>query len=278
MPASNYPHALDTDTELLRRTGSDAIVPADHNNLVDAIEQLEATVGTVGDGTEQGGAQTFLGALADYAGFLSTAQINVRHPWAPFVSASEFYGRTGATPIAWTINPLVVVSYVNPRGLARFSPSLNVGQLLASAPVIGTDPMYVMVRLAILGTNLNPKLAFGWSVNGLGTDIDGFHVIGAGTTGPLGYGLLGGVEASHDWYFQGPEGYATVVLRMISGNVSILATPDGLLWGDWFPLGTKTGTYTTFCIYQEGAATYLYKWWLDLISFGTSLPAGWSGG
>ena len=278
MSASNFPHALDTDTELLRRTGSDAIVPADHNNLVDALEQVEATIGSVGDGTEQGGQQTFLAGLADYAGFLSTAQINNRHPFAPFVSASEFYGRAGATPVAWTVNPLVNVSYVNPRGLARFTPTQNVAQLIASAPVVGTDPQYVVGRFGLMGHGGNPKLAMGWSVNGLGTDIDGVHAKIAFEAGNLVVGVLGGTEIGTTWYLSNSSIYTWIILELLSGQVRGAFSVDGLLWAPWYSIGAATGTYTKFCIYQEAAAAISLQFWVDLISFGTSLPAEWSGG
>jgi hypothetical protein len=43
--ASNYPGALDLDAQLRRVSISDAIFPSDHNNIVDAVESIEAFVG-----------------------------------------------------------------------------------------------------------------------------------------------------------------------------------------------------------------------------------------
>lgn len=50
MTASVYPGALDDDTNLYRVITTDAIVPAHHNNLNDAIQAIEAAIGLIGSG------------------------------------------------------------------------------------------------------------------------------------------------------------------------------------------------------------------------------------
>jgi hypothetical protein len=45
MTASNFPVGLDTDANLGRVLAADALVPAHHNNLVDALEAVEGAMG-----------------------------------------------------------------------------------------------------------------------------------------------------------------------------------------------------------------------------------------
>ena len=53
MTTSVFPGAQDNDTTLIRVVGSDALLPAQHNNLNDAIQAIESTLLAGGPGTSK---------------------------------------------------------------------------------------------------------------------------------------------------------------------------------------------------------------------------------
>lgn len=55
MSTSVFPGALDNDTNLIRRINTDALIVADHNNLVDAIEAIEGFLATFANGARSDG-------------------------------------------------------------------------------------------------------------------------------------------------------------------------------------------------------------------------------
>lgn len=277
MGASDFPRVIDTDTQLIRVTSADPLTIEDHNNLVDALEAIEATLGTSGDGSEPaGGIRAFRGSVADYAGFLSTGQLNPRAPFLPYISVNEWHARVAVTPAGWTLGAGMAVAYTHPVGLARLTLPSNAALLMASCPVVGSDPMYVVLRVTMARPNAD-HIAFGWSANGLGTDIDGLCINAVNLNYLVVGGVLNNVLQAGDQSLTINGALKYLALRYVSGQFAYAASQDGVLWSPWFGNHARTGAYTRFCIYLRAAMTTLGPLWLDFVSFGTALPSDWGG-
>jgi hypothetical protein len=250
MTASNFPHAIDLDAQLLRRTATDAIVPADHNNLVDAIQQLEAVLGTAADGTQPSGSPAFVTGLLDLLGFPGTAMGNPRYPFIP-LPAGAWYARPGITPASWTLGAGTSVAYDRPRGLARLSWATASPYLVASSPVVGSAPWSIVFQSRLSGPAAGAlrRVAIGFSLTGLGADLDGVVLI-AGGPGQMSYvQIAGGVYDDQDPPAVVPVPAGRVWLYHDGANVLCSASADGAVW---HPLGSgavATGVPTAVVLY-----------------------------
>jgi len=270
--ATIYPKLLDTDTELLRMTVASTLSPEDHNNLVDAIQAVEGTIGIVADGTEGGGAKSLNTGLATWSGYKTTAVGNLRFPYLP-LPANAWYASARVTPVTWTIAGGAVLSYAAVPGLVKITTGTAGPQLLCSANLIGSAPWDIVVGAhmgGMVGAAPVP-VTVGFSVSGLGADCDGGQFYWA----YQGYALVKAMQNG---------AVASPVVAMNTG------LPQGKYWlhhtgaalslyasmgEDWVIAGASwaaTGTPTKLVIYANAAASPWGPFYLDFITQGNVNP------
>lgn len=267
--ASVYPLLIDSDTQLLRRTLVDAIVPADHNNLVDAIEAIEATVGPVEDGSASLGARTFALGLADYVGFPSVASNNPRYPWLP-IPAEAWYAAAGALPATWTLGAGVTASYSSHPGYVALTPNTTPGAVIASVPLAGSAPFNVAFRFrhSALWTN-GTYLQMGFASSSTGTGMDGISVYNASqqyaTGHPITNEVINGAIYTSHFFMSG-----LTWLKHTGTAVKIMESVDGLTIGPAHSDAAHTMTPTHFVIRNGATAPAGVRLYLSFVTFGAT--------
>lgn len=264
--ASQFPLLIDTDVELLRRTAADAVVPADHNNLVDAIQSLELMVGTTEDGTRLNGQTTFKTALSHYVNMPSTGIPNPRFPIVP-VQSQSWYASNKADNVLWTKAGGLVTDYTSAPGFVYMS-----------APN-GTAVAYATVDIPVEWTNICAAIRFRTFVPvvtsawwfGFVTDADPTGATGAQVTHTTALfstlaPLQGGIASTA--YFTSPSLTNHLFLSYIAGEVFVSWSPDGVARSG--PLGSILGTDrpTKLFIGRKTASTTPWKALIDYISIG----------
>jgi hypothetical protein len=270
--ASNYPKTVDTDTQLIRRVSTDALVIADHNNLVDATESIEQTIGGVDDGTANGGTAAFITGVAHLLAMPSVAIPNPRFPFLPLQSQS-WYGVNGAPPASWVLGGSVTPSYLNPRGYARLVDTSTAAHQVAYSTLPALSPLDLVARVRCL----NPAAAgldLGFNVSSAAAPQDGFSLYWDGTN----YlnrlvPLTGGTQQKT---YQGlvNDGWIYLYWHLASGTISLYASKDGVTWGNAFFSGSAAGSYVNWCVYAHAYSASNWQIWLDFVSIGSGMLPG----
>lgn len=271
--ASNYPRGVDTDVQLLRRIASGVIVPADHNNLVDALEAIEPTVGICDDGTAYGGV-AFNRGLTDHVGLMTTKGPNGRYPWVPPLAGS-WYGTDNLTPPGWTMDAGLAFSYGPPVGPVHITWPHDTNVRMLVAPLVSAARYDVVVRLKQMRCNDAGYMRIGFAPTPTDTYLSGLEsqagghqqaYINGGTTGDSqGVGLM------VNWY---PWWYVWVTNE---ANVTTVRTSeDGLTWQlMWSGADTNVMAYFVMSLVNNASGgSAAPDLWLDYVAFGNTAPQG----
>lgn len=275
MSASIYPALLDTDVQLLRRTPSDTVVPADHNNLVDAIQAIEATIGIVDDGTIGGGDQSFNLGIGDYVAFPGTQSVNPRFPYLP-VPDNAWYARAKSTPAAWTLGTGVTASYSNAPGFLELSYTGAAPKLAASCDVAGSAPWDLVFGMRASGPSSGPATvwAVGFSANGTGTDMDGVRMFGNGASGSTVRAVKGGADATPANYIGLGSLAGLCWIHIDATDLKFYSTMDGIIWHQNGSTTARTGQPTKIVVYVLTNASPYAKLYVPFIVQGNANPPG----
>lgn len=271
---SVYPVSLDTDTQLSRATTTTALTPPITNNLTNAIEAIEPTVGTMDDGTAYGSPLTFTTPVAHAAGVLTTMQPNPLYPFSP-VGAEAFYPVADGLASGWSQSNLTL-AYDAPYGWIRaVQASASSAAALYYTDSFGPPEVLVFKVRAILNQSVG-SLYLGCS-SAAGTISDFCGVVISGLAAGL---YVNGT--SYDVSFEPPgidfysqTGYWLV--SVTSDAVAIYFSVDGVIYDLVMSESTGASFSAAYPLIYWDGYTVAVPILLGYIATGVSLPAGAAG-
>lgn len=269
--ASQYPKLIDTDTQLLRRAVTDVIVPVDHNNLVDAIQSVEQTLGGVDDGTTGGGAQAFTTGAAHVAGLVSTAMPNPRFPFLPLSSIS-LYGTKGSLPVGWVLDSGSALNWTQAVGLVKVTPKSSANYAVLKVPIPATLPQDVVIHgwFNEFGQPSQLGFVFDTVADPIMDGVELFTLANPGQTQFL--PILDGSPQSNTI---GPTSYhGDYIYFHADGTHLDIYLGDGSVWGPRCWRLASTAPYTQFAIIEAAISGGVHPFWIDFIAFGSGLLPG----
>lgn len=267
---SNYPAVLDTDTQLYRVSGSDPLIPAHHNNMVDAIESLEAAMGTIDDGSGSGLTPGFTGGLAHFVGMPSTQFPNRKYPWFP-VDTRSIYGNDDASLAQWTLGSGVIADWTTCPGILRLDYVQGANQLLASCTLPAEPLMWAAFRIHGDGAT-DQGIGLGFSIAGDGTDLDGWASY-LQTAGPLtGRKIENNVRAGSGNTLTSTMFSSQIFMRWNGTNHDLFGPYYGMPFRVPAWTWASRGTPTKFCITTLAAGPTQCTLWIEYLAFGWADP------
>lgn len=269
--SSTFPRVIDTDDVLYRVDADSLLIPAMHNNHVDALQSLELSLGVADDGTGSGITPAVNTGALHYGQFPSVAMPNPRYPFAS-IDARSIYGNDDGSLASWTLGAGVSAAWDKPAGWLRLSVPNTANFLVASVTLPAEALMWAVLRARI--DNLaEPGIAFGFSINGTGSDLDGPGCYSNGSGGIVARKVENGTRATGGTVLTQYTPQHAVYFRWDGSTVSCWSSEDGQCFFTPTYAITSRGTPTKFCVYTTHAPTAASFVWLSMLAFGWANPA-----
>jgi hypothetical protein len=195
-------------------------------------------------------------------------------PWTPH-SASAWYASDGATPVAWTLDAGLAVSYAAAEGYAKLTWPLDTTVRKAVAALTGAAPFHLVARVRPFNGQNQFYTYLGFSAAGDVTDLDGLLLSPNGGIQQVESGTPASSNIDNNWGYVGTP-WMYVWMSLIAGTLAGYVSVDGVAYDQAFAVASALTPTKMVLAVQAGAAAAgpASALWLDYIALGNTAPAG----